>query len=244
MFKAKTDKIRGIASNKEKVIQELEKLLTGSVSIYIDVANVRPWSEKLKWHIDYKRLKQFLDSFGNVTDIKYYNGHFEEDSNSLNDINKIREMGYTVRTKPIKIMRQSIDATSIPISSDVLLSQFIRRALLRGYRGEVIEYLNKEFLSMNQLGRFFIEDRKCNFDVEISVDAIKMIKHYDTFCIFSGDADFVYLNNFLRKKGKKVIIIKGGFITSKLRKSANLVINAQKIKKHIAKIEQRPDKSG
>ena len=34
------------------------------------------------------------------------------------------------------------------------------------------------------------------FDVEISVDAVKMIDHYDTFCIFSGDADFVYLNNF------------------------------------------------
>lgn len=52
-------------------------------------------------------------------------------------------------------------------------------------------------------GKNYIEIRKCNFDVEISVDAIKMIDYYDTFCIFSGDADFVYLNNFLKKKGKK-----------------------------------------
>ena len=74
------------------------------------------------------------------------------------------------------------------------------------------------------------------------MDAIKMLEHYDTFCIFSGDADFVYLNNFLKKKGKKVVIIKGGFILAKLRESANLVINAQNIKKHIAKIiKQRPD---
>ena len=84
--------------------------------------------------------------------------------------------------------------------------------------------------------------------MEISVDAIKKIDKYDTFCLFSGDADFVYLNNFLRKKGKKVILIKGGYITTKLRVSANLVINAQKIKKHVARIEdktkQRPDKSG
>jgi len=62
--------------------------------------------------------------------------------------------------------------------------------------------------------------------------------------LFSGDADFVYLNNFLRKRGKKIILVKGGYITGKLRKSADLIINAQKIKKHIARIEQRPDKSG
>jgi uncharacterized LabA/DUF88 family protein len=65
-----------------------------------------------------------------------------------------------------------------------------------------------------------------------------MINHYDTFCIFSGDADFVYLNNFLKKRGKNIIIVKGGYITSKLRKTADLIINAQNIKKHIAKIDK------
>ena len=38
-----------------------------------------------------------------------------------------------------------------------------------------------------------------------------------------------------------VILVKAGYITSKLRKSANLIIDAQKIKKHIAKIKQRPN---
>lgn len=77
--------------------------------------------------------------------------------------------------------------------------------------------------------------------MEISVDAIKKINKYDTFCLFSGDADFVYLNNFLRKRNKKIILIKGGYITSQLRKTADLIINAQDIKRHIIKIEQRPD---
>ena len=54
----------------------------------------------------------------------------------------------------------------------------------------------------------------------------------------NDDADFVYLNNFLKKRGKKIIIVKGGHITSKLRKTADLIINAQKIKKHIVKIEK------
>ncbi len=98
-----------------------------------------------------------------------------------------------------------------------------------------------KYLEIDKEGKAFIEIRKCNFDVEISVDAIKKINQYDTFCLFSGDADFVYLNNFLKKRGKKIILIKAGHITSKLRESADLVINAQNIKKNIAQIKQRPD---
>jgi uncharacterized LabA/DUF88 family protein len=69
------------------------------------------------------------------------------------------------------------------------------------------------------------------------VDAVKMMGHYDTFCIFSGDSDFIYLNNFLKQKGKRVIIVKGGYITSELRKTADIVINAQQIKKDITKVD-------
>jgi len=93
----------------------------------------------------------------------------------------------------------------------------------------------------NKDGQKYIEIIKCNFDVEIAVDAISRIKKYDTFCLFSGDADFVYLNNFLRKYKKKIILIKAGYITSELRGSVNLIINAQKIKQYIAQIKQKPD---
>ena len=107
---------------------------------------------------------------------------------------------------------------------------------------EIEEQATAKNILTDESGKQYLEIRKCNFDVEISVDAVKMIDHYDTFCIFSGDADFVYLNNFLKKKGKKIIIIKAGYITTKLRESADLVINAQNIKKHIAKIaKQKPD---
>lgn len=105
------------------------------------------------------------------------------------------------------------------------------------------EQKNMTLFETDEDGKGFIQIKKCNFDVEISVDAIKKIKQYDTLCLFSGDADFVYLNNFLRKRNKKVILIKSGHITTKLRESVDLVINAQKIKKHIAEIKQEPDKS-
>ncbi|MFA6159692.1 MAG: NYN domain-containing protein, partial [Parcubacteria group bacterium] len=80
----------------------------------------------------------------------------------------------------------------------------------------------------------------CNFDVEISVDAIKVIDHYDTFCLLSGDADFVHLARFLKEKGKKMILIKGGFVVRQLKEIADLVINAQDIKKYIAIVKQKP----
>ncbi|MCB9805649.1 NYN domain-containing protein [Candidatus Nomurabacteria bacterium] len=94
-------------------------------------------------------------------------------------------------------------------------------------------------LHTDKKGKKYIEIRKSNFDVEMSVDAIKMLKHYDTFCLFSGDSDFTYLNNFLKKAGKRIILIKAGNITSYLRKTADLIINAQRIKKHITKIKTK-----
>lgn len=69
---------------------------------------------------------------------------------------------------------------------------------------------------------------------------MRLIDKYDTFCLFSGDADFVYLLSFLKSKKKKIILIKGGYITYQLRKMPDIIINAQDIKRHIAIIKQKP----
>ena len=202
----------------------------GNIFSFVDFSNVNNWFEndtqdwnnKLileneKIRIDLEKLKSFADIFSKR--VRTYYGEDPKNCKSLGFTYATRKIfgGKNVITKDLQKIKHYIEPEDENMAN---------------------------FMHTDDDGKKYIEIRKCNFDVEISVDAIKMIKHYDTFCIFSGDADFVYLNNFLRKKGKKVIIIKGGFITSKLRKSANLVINAQKIKKHIAKIEQRPDKSG
>lgn len=80
---------------------------------------------------------------------------------------------------------------------------------------------------------------KCNFDVEICVDAICQMKEYETFCLWPSDADFVSLINFLKNNHKKVILIKGGFAQHLLVNSANWVINAQDIKKYITFIKAK-----
>jgi len=194
----------------------------GIIFAFIDFSNVNKWFEndtqnwdnKLltegeKLTIDLEKLKSFTDVFSERSRIYY--GENPKNPKSLSFTYVMRKIfgKRDVMTKDLQKIRHYFEGG---------------------------EQMPEKYVETDTEGKKYIEIRKSNFDVEISVDAIKTPKHYNTFCIFSGDADFVYLNNFLRKKGKRVIIVKGGYILTKLRESADLVVNAQNIKKHIAKI--------
>ncbi|OGZ33071.1 MAG: hypothetical protein A3I88_02835 [Candidatus Portnoybacteria bacterium RIFCSPLOWO2_12_FULL_39_9] len=47
---------------------------------------------------------------------------------------------------------------------------------------------------------------KGNMDVELTIDALHNINKYDIAVLFSGDADFLALVNYLKNRGKKVYI--------------------------------------
>lgn len=219
MFKPKTERIKEIADRNPELIKRLEDIFNTSTRIYIDYANVRPWSAKLQWHIDLKRLKQFLDSFDTVEAINFYNGYLDGDARSEKEIKEIEDRKYIVRTKPVKILHFPINASSIPKDSTALLDQFIRRALLRKYEVGTIEYLNERFRDMNKKGEYYIEDRKCNFDVEIGVDMLLDYERNGTgaFILWSGDSDFADPLERLLKAGKKAILFgTAGRISSEL----------------------------
>ena len=156
---------------------------------FIDFSNVNKWFEhdnqdwnnKLlanneKLSIDLEKLKSFGDIFSER--VRIYYGEDPKNEKSLNFTYAIRKIfgKRDVMTKDLQKIKHYI---------------------------ELGEQHNKNHINKDKDGKNYVEIRKCNFDVEISVDALKMLGHYDTFCIFSGDADFVYLNNFLRKKGKR-----------------------------------------
>lgn len=208
MFTPKTERIKNIAKNKQEVIKQLEDFFYAKTRVYIDYANVRPWSEKLKWHIELKRLKQFLDSFDAVEAVNFYNGYLTGNERSEKEKTEAEDCKYILRTKPVKIMNFSIDASRIPPDSTALLDRFIRRALLRKYEVGTIEYLNERFKDMNKKGEYFIEDRKCNFDVEIGVDMLLDCERNsaETFVLCSGDSDFSDPVEKLMSAGKKVIL--------------------------------------
>ena len=208
MFTPTTERVKNIAKEKQEVIQQLESIFTVKTRIYIDYANVRPWSTKLGWHIDLKRLKQLLDSFDTIEAINFYNGYLAGNERSEKEKKEAENYKYILRTKPVKIMKLSIDASSILSDSTVLLDQFVRRALLKKYEISTIEYLNERFRDMNKKGEYYIEDMKCNFDVEIGVDMLLDCErnYAETFVLWSGDSDFADPIKKLMSAGKKVIL--------------------------------------
>jgi len=208
MFKAKTERIQKLAERYPQRIKELEGVFDRKTNVYIDFANVKPWATKLGWHVEPKRLKQFLDSFDTIISIKFYQGTLEGDAESEGFVRDVKSFGYDLKTKPVKIMRLSIDVSSIAADSPDILKNFIRAPLLKTLKLEAIEYLNSELRKLNQQGKRYLEDRKCNFDVEIGRDMlIDYAEHaIESFVLWSGDSDFADPLKQLLDDGKKVCV--------------------------------------
>lgn len=199
----------------------------GRILVIIDFGNVDYWfaedrqdadnkalavDEKLVISLD--KLKGFLSLFSD--NIRFYYGHDQEKDGSLRFISAIRHIFGKSRvfTKPI---------------------QKIRHYLTSG------ETISNTRATHTDIDGSYVYLPKCNFDVEISVDAIRLMKDYDTLVLLSSDADFVSLLRFLRKEknDKKIILIKAGNIIKDLRESCDKLINAQSIKNQIAEIKKQ-----
>ena len=239
MFLPKTDRIKELAEKYPQRISELENIFSKSTNIYIDYANVRPWANKLHWHIEPKRLKQFFDSFDSIKSVKIYNGTLVGDALSETLNQELEHFGYELKTKPVKIMKKSIDVSSIPSTSSAILEGFIRKPLMQKLKVETIEYLNFQLQELNKQGILYIEDKKCNFDVEMGRD---MLTDYDkngieAFVLWSGDSDFADPVQQLLRDGKRVYIFatarKVATELNDLRKEGLMIYDIQKIRNFI-----------
>ena len=190
----------------------------------IDFGNVNYWFESdrqssdnialaddEKIVIDLDGLKSFSDLFTDHTRVYY--GHDADNPYSLRFLAAMKgSFGKSrVFTKPIQKVRHHLKAEEIPNNT---------RTLFEDSEG------------------IYVQIPKCNFDVEMTVDIIRLMDSYDTLVLYSVDADFVSLCRYVRKKGKKIILIKGGHITTSLRDETDKVINAQSIKRHIASVRK------
>jgi len=160
---------------------------------FIDFANVDHWFDDDQYNlddkallssqhisIDLKKLKDFLGCFAD--DSRFYYGH-NPSNLSFITVAKYIFGKRRVFTKRIQQVRHDL----LPADS----------------------ITNTRIVHSDNEGDFvFIP--KCNFDVEIAVDAIRLVDKYDTICLLSSDADFAALIRYLKSKHKKkVILIKG-----------------------------------
>jgi len=201
----------------------------GRILVVLDFGNVDYWFSDDRQDADNKALAndeklavsmEKLNGFCSLFSkhIRFYYGHDSEKEGSLRFIAAARHIFGKSRvfTKPIQKIRHHLKLNEIAGNT---------RATYEDPDGT------------------YVYIPKCNFDVEISVDTIRLMESYDTLSLFSGDADFISLARFLRKKGndKKLLLFKGGNITADLRNISNRVINAQSIKRHIAEVrKQKP----
>lgn len=75
---------------------------------------------------------------------------------------------------------------------------------------------------------------KGNIDVDLTVDMISLISRYDTAILMSGDGDFQAAVNFVKSKGKKVIVVSTRWhIAKELIEVADEYINLRDLRKHV-----------
>jgi len=243
VFNPKIERVIKLAVIYSDRIEELKQIFNKTTNIYIDYSNVIHWANKLKWHIDIKRLKQLLSSFKKVKTIRFYNGTLIGDARSEEFNKEAEKLGYAVKSKPVKIMKLSIDTSSIPANSPAILKNFIKRPLLKELTIETIEYLNGKLKELNDRGIKFIEVRKCNFDVEIGRDMLLDYENnnIENFILWSGDSDFADPVNQLLKDGKKVVIFATARrISFELGETASLKFDIQKIRDFICRASELP----
>lgn len=202
----------------------IDKNNFGKIYSFVDFGNVNYWYERderdwegsllskdQKLVVDIEKLANFIDLFSEHK--RFYFGLDPKKKKSIKIISKARKYFDKTITKPIQKIKHYLDSAE--------------------------EKTTTRFINQDKQGKYIFIP-KCNFDTEISIDAVRFLEKYDTFCLFSSDADFVYLLEFLKHRNKKVILFSAGYVSYQLKRKANLNINAQKIKKDIVFKKQKP----
>lgn len=86
----------------------------------------------------------------------------------------------------------------------------------------------KQLRSVTELGG--VIEEKGNMDVEMTLDAVNLITHYDIAVLFTGDSDFLALVNYMKHQGKKVYVFSSrNNVSTELRTSGHGYIDVLKI---------------
>jgi uncharacterized LabA/DUF88 family protein len=147
---------------------------------FIDVPNTTGTTTNvLHFSIDWARLYQLLrNEKWSCSKIFFYKGHKGEKEKE--QLDKLRDIGYTVRTKLTHIHPDSL-------TTQELICPWCQGVFVHPYRVK--------------------GNRKSNCDVELTVDALEAVQPGDQVLMFTGDGDFAYLIETLLIRGATVTLV-------------------------------------
>lgn len=171
--------------------------LRDKTAVFIDWANVYGWTKSLKREVDPKKLYKYLKLFKEVREVNFYSGK-DIHPKSKKFLDEIRKIGFVVVSKEVKYIPVSLSSSHFKDLTRELKESLKSINDLKAADIEIIlKILSKKVLR-----------RKCDFDMEISIDAHKAIKNnFESFLFFSGDGDFAPLYKLLISLRKQVIVI-------------------------------------
>lgn len=171
--------------------------LKGKTAVFIDWANVYGWRKSLKKEIHPQKLYKYLKSYKDIKQVSFYSGE-DKHPKSKEFLGKVKRMGFTVVSKEVKYIPVTLDSSHFKNVAREIKNSL---ASIKNLKAQDIEKI-LQILSRKVLRR------KCDFDMEISIDAHKAIAdNFETFLFFSGDGDFAPLYKFLINLHKQVIVI-------------------------------------
>jgi len=166
--------------------------------IFIDASNAHYYLKKGGWRIDWKKFKAYFDRIYQSPTYFYYEG--------------VPSKGQYFDINPTHSIAQFSEAKKRKNKYFKFLKGIAFRVRHKPV-GRVYDATSGQF------------KHKCNFDVELTIDALDNIGGYEYFVLVSGDGDFVKLVKYLKgKKRKTVIIAPSERLSRNLEESANQVI--------------------
>ncbi len=129
---------------------------------------------------------------------------------STKRINGFKEIGYNIsNTKDVKTFGNSInDLHKFKIVTSKIVQSIDNILSTHGQNDEMIKNgLIGKIKELRELLFQKVKDRKCDFDVDITIEIIRNFEKFDTFVIFSGDGDFAPAIKYFREKNKHVVIV-------------------------------------
>ena len=161
-----------------------------------------------------EKIKKYLDNFESRkerTIVIVDFGNVEKWKNSLGWIVGIKELGKIVKHFSFgkKFLRRFYYGADYGKNESSQTISFWSKAIMdmAGMSGfEIITKRVKYIHSQNNKTGF---EKKCDLDVEMTVDLIRERDNYDTIVIFSGDGDLMYAIKYLNENFKKKCIVFG-----------------------------------